>query len=244
MKIFLEVHEGLTRQGYGRDKYTEQAYHMLPKFDKPNILDIGCGPGDPTFCLARTSGGNVTGIDTHQPFVDKLNERAKEAGLGDRTHAMNMDMNNMDFPNKSFDIIWSEGSIYFIGFKQGIMDWKRLLKDGGCIAVHEACWTKTDPPKGVYDWWMKMYPGITTVERNAEMVEEADFELLGHIVLPDDAWFTEYYEPLGKRLAEFREKYAGNKTALAALDTEQYEIDMFKKYSGWYGSAFFLMRKK
>ncbi len=29
-------------------KYTRKAYQMLPKMDKPRILDIGCGTGIPT----------------------------------------------------------------------------------------------------------------------------------------------------------------------------------------------------
>jgi len=36
-------------------KYTRKAFHILPKLDKPRILDIGCGSGVPTMELARLS---------------------------------------------------------------------------------------------------------------------------------------------------------------------------------------------
>ena len=40
-----------------------------------------------------------------------------------------------------------------------------------------------------------------------------------------------------------REKYAGDSEALEHLETQQYEIEMYRRYHEWYGSAFFLMRK-
>ncbi len=49
--IFFEIHEGLPRQGPGRNRYTRQAYRMLPRLDKPRILDIGCGSGAPTLSI-------------------------------------------------------------------------------------------------------------------------------------------------------------------------------------------------
>lgn len=65
--IFFEIHKGLPREGPGRNDYTRRAFEMLPKLDKPRILDIGCGPGGPTMELARLSGGSVIGLDNHHP---------------------------------------------------------------------------------------------------------------------------------------------------------------------------------
>jgi len=62
--------------------------------------------------------------------------------------------------------------------------------------------------------------------------------------LPEDAWWSEYYEPLEKRIEQLRMKYINDPEALSVLDKEQWEIDMFKKYCEWYGSAFFIMQKK
>ncbi len=57
---------------------------MLPAMQSPRILDVGCGPGMPTMELLRISGGEVTGVNTHQPFLDALTERASREGLADR----------------------------------------------------------------------------------------------------------------------------------------------------------------
>jgi ubiquinone/menaquinone biosynthesis C-methylase UbiE len=76
--IFFEIHQGLPREGPGRNEYTKKAYEMLPKMDQPKILDIGCGPGGPTIELARMSGGDVFGMDTHQSYLAVLEERINQ----------------------------------------------------------------------------------------------------------------------------------------------------------------------
>ena len=40
-----------------------------------------------------------------------------------------------------------------------------------------------------------------------------------------------------------RSKYSDDAEALAVLDEEQREIDMYRKYQQWYGSVFFVMQK-
>ena len=109
--IFFEIHKDLPREGPGRNEYTRKALQMLPKWEQPRILDIGCGPGGPTLELARLSGGHVIGTDIHQPYLDSLFQKIEEARLSDRVEAMNCPMFEMGFPGESFDIIWAEGSI-------------------------------------------------------------------------------------------------------------------------------------
>ncbi|HUV64140.1 MAG TPA: hypothetical protein VMW24_09590 [Sedimentisphaerales bacterium] len=43
-------------------EFTRKAFHMLPRLDKPRILDIGCGSGVATLELARISGGNIVAV--------------------------------------------------------------------------------------------------------------------------------------------------------------------------------------
>jgi len=242
--IFFEIHQGLPREGPGRNQYTSRAYRILPELDRPRILDVGCGPGGPTLELARLSQGEVIGIDTHQPYLDRLTKKIEEAGLAERVRALNASMFEMDFPAASFDVIWAEGSIYLIGRERGLREWRRLIRPRGFLVVHEMTWLRPEPPREIYDYWMKLYPGIRTVAENLERIPEGGYELLGHFTLPEDAWWIEYYGPLEERIRELREKYADNPEALATLDDEQREIDMFRKYNSWYGSVFFVMQKR
>lgn len=241
--IFFEIHHNLPREGPGRNRYTRQAFYLLPDMDKPRILDIGCGPGGQTMELARLTQGEVIGIDTHQPYLDQLTEKIKEAGLSDRVHAINCSMFDMKFPEESFDIIWAEGSIYIMGFERGLTKWPHLIKPKGFLVVHEMTWLQPDPPQEIYEYWKKFYPEIKTVAENMEIISKHGYSLLGHFTLPEDAWWIEYYNPLEERIRNLREKYINNTEALAVLDNEQREIDMYKKYYQWYGSVFFVMQK-
>lgn len=71
---------------------------MLPKLDKPRILDIGCGSGVPTMELARLGQGEVIGIDIDQPALDKLTKKIREAGFSNRVQAVNCSILDMVFP--------------------------------------------------------------------------------------------------------------------------------------------------
>lgn len=241
--VFFEIHQGLPREGPGRNDYTRGAYEMLPKLDKPRILDIGCGPGGPTMELARLSGGYVTGMDNHQPYLDVLEEKIKKAGLSGRMQAKNKSMFTMEFPEEYFDVIWAEGSIYLIGFERGLREWRRFIRPHGFLVVHEMTWLKPNPPQEIYNYWQRMYPGITTIPKNLEIIPGCGYKVLGHFPLPEDAWWEEYYHPLEERINELKVKYKNDRDALRILDSEQEEIDLYKKYSEWYGSVFYIMQK-
>jgi SAM-dependent methyltransferase len=241
--IFFEIHRDLPGEGPGRDKYTRRAYQMLPGLEEPRILDVGCGPGGPTMELARLGQGQVIGLDIHQPYLDRLRRKIETAGLSDRVQVVNCSMLEMDFQNESFDNIWAEGSIFIIGFERGLKEWRRLIKPSGFLVVHEMAWLRPNPPDEVYDYWMEVYPGIRTIQENLIQISACGYRLIGHFTLPEDAWWVEYYDPLQIRIQELRRKYVGDLEALAVLDGEQREIDLFKKYKQWYGSVFFVMQK-
>lgn len=241
--IFFEVHRDLPREGPGRDKYTRKAFRMLPKIEKARILDIGCGPGGPTMELARLSDGPVIGLDIHQPFLDKLRQKIEEAGFSDRVQAIKGSMFEMNFDEESFDIIWSEGSIFVVGFEKGLKEWRRLLKPRGFLVVHEMTWLEPDPPREIEDYWKEVYPGIKTIQEDLKSISQCGYKVIGHFPLPEDAWWEEYYTPLEESIQGLRKKYENDPKALAALDEEQREVDLYRKYSRWYGSVFYLMQK-
>ncbi len=238
-----ELNLELLLESPGRLDYTQKAFSLLPKLDKPNILDVGCGTGEPTIMLAKMSNGVLTGIDIDQGALDELKRKAKEQNLSDRIKTVKMSMFNLDFPDKTFDIIWAEGAIFHMGFKKGLMEWKRLLKPNGFLAVHEMCWVNQKPPIEIQDHWKWIYPGIATHQKNLEMIRGCGYKVIGHFTLPEDAWWKFYFGPLQERITKLREKYKDDLSAQKMLDKEQKEVDLYRKYSKWYGSAYYIIQK-
>jgi len=242
-EIFFDIHKDIPRQGSGRDKYTQKAYDMIPKLEQPLILDVGCGPGLQTIKLAKLSGGKIFAIDIHQPYLEQLRQSAEKEEVLDRIEILNKSMFNMDFPEEYFDIIWAEGSIFIIGFEKGLEEWKKYIKKDGYLAIHEMAWLKDNPPQEILDFWEQVYPAITTIENNLEIIKKCNYKLIGHFPLPEDAWWELYYTPLEKRLKKLEIKYKNNTRALEMINEEYKEINLFRKYNEWYGSVFYMMQK-
>jgi SAM-dependent methyltransferase len=243
MDIFFDIHKDLPREGPGDCESTRKALSWLKDLpQKPLILDIGCGPGMQTLDLARYTNGKVMAVDTHQPFLDQLQKRAEAAALAGRITPVRESMFALPFPEKSFDLLWSEGAIYIIGFEQGLRAWRPLLKPGGYVAVTEISWLKPDPPEEVHSFWMADYPGMSDIPGNLERLSNAGYQEIGHFVLPSSSWWTDYYIPIEARLPRLREKYQGDVEANAVLDATQKEIDIYRKYSDWYGYVFYVMQ--
>jgi len=204
-------------------KYTRKAFRMLPKMDKPRILDVGCGSGVPTMELARLSNGEITGLDINQDLLDVLARKIEKAELSDRVKTVNCSTFDMEFPDESFDIIWAEGSISVIGFKKGLREWRRFLKLGGFIVVHDE--------RG-------------NVKEKLDQIHNCGYELLGYFILSKETWWTEYFAPLEKLIAESRTRYTDDPKILEELHQARGELDMFKKNPERNSSVYFVMKKR
>ena len=213
------------QKGYLREnlsKYTRKAFQILPKFDNPCILDIGCGRGVPTMELAKLSNGQIIGLDINQSLLDDLMRNIKEAGLSNRVRTMKCSMIKMDFPDESFDIIWAEGSIWKIGFEKGLKEWRHFLKQNGFLVVHDE---------------------IDNLAKKLEKIPNFGYELVGHFIVPSDAWQLEYYGPLERLVQDVRAEYIDDPKALDLLNKDQREVEKFKTNPEMYGSVFLMMQK-
>ncbi|MCD4820912.1 MAG: hypothetical protein K8R11_02290 [Methanococcoides sp.] len=63
-------------------------------------------------------------------------------------------------------------------------------------------------------------------------------------MLPEKAWWDDYYHPLEKRLEEMKIKYEDNPVFAAIAEETYAEIDMYRKCSDDYGYVFYIMQKK
>ncbi|MDD5132105.1 MAG: class I SAM-dependent methyltransferase [bacterium] len=242
--IFFEIHNDNPREGPGNFESTKRAFQAMKNLPgKPSILDIGCGPGKQTLDLAQLTKGSITAVDNHEPFLAQLDKLVISQGLQKRVRTMKADMFSLNFPPRSFDVIWSEGAIYFIGFEAGLRSWKRFLKPKGYIAVSELTRLKTNPPQEAKDFWEGAYPAMRDVTGNLAIIDSAGYSLIENFTLPESAWLEEYYGPLQKRVEKLKVKYQNNPEALKVLAAEDSERESYRKYAAYYGYVFYIIKQ-
>ncbi len=109
-------------------------------------------------------------------------------------------MHTLDKGDGPFDLIWSEGSIFIVGFREGLAAWHSLLSPDGGLAVSEMAWLRSDPPEECRRFFAEVYPGMTTIAANLATIEACGYDVVGHFTEPESAWWDHYYLPLEARL--------------------------------------------
>ncbi|MHA1136663.1 MAG: SAM-dependent methyltransferase [Candidatus Thorarchaeota archaeon] len=193
-------------------EFTRTAFNMIPIKDNPSILDIGCGSGLQSIELAKMSNGHITAIDIDVPALMLLQRRIKEQGLSHRFSIKQVSMKDLHLLGDTFDIIWSEGSIYAVGFEKGIRDWKQILTKDGFLVVHD----END-----------------RVEAKLQIIKKYGYKILGQIEVPHEEWEERYYKPLLSTLST-------KKLPESDFRNLRKEIDTFKRTK--MGSIFFILQ--
>ncbi len=244
MEYFYELFEALPRGGPGDKESTRRAFNTIPNPpEQPLILDIGCGPGVQTIELAKLSKGRIIALDNHQAFLDKLIKKAKEEALLDHIVPQNRSMLDMDFEENTFDIIWSEGALYFMGFQNGLKRSRQLLKNGGFLGVTEIVYLVNDPPAPLIHYFEREYPDIKTVQDKIDLIQNERFLLISNFTLPKSSWLDSFYLPMQEQLIRLNRKYQGNEIASSIFEEMKNEINLYKKFSDFYGYEFFIMQR-
>ncbi|MGX7950707.1 class I SAM-dependent methyltransferase [Oleidesulfovibrio alaskensis] len=80
------------------------------------IADV-CGTGASTILLAKELDAHITAVDFLPEFLNELHTRAIDHGVADRITTLNCSMDALPFTKGEFDVIWSEGAVYNMGFE-------------------------------------------------------------------------------------------------------------------------------
>jgi ubiquinone/menaquinone biosynthesis C-methylase UbiE len=172
--------------------------------------------------LAKLSDGEIIGIDIDQDLLEQLSRKIEQEGLTKRVKAIKCSLQDIRFPDNSFDIIWAEGSITTLGVEKSLKGWNRLLKPKGFLVIHDE---------------------IKHFFEKRHKVASCGYKLIEHFSLPEEAWWEEYYIPLEIRIKELYKKYSNDPDALEVLNIHQTEIDMVKFSPKSFQSVFCIMQK-
>lgn len=245
LELIVDFHKHARRQGPGSTDETLRALELTGIADKKNlkIADIGCGTGSPTITLAQNTSARIIGVDLFPEFLDKLDKRAEELGLEDRVSTLAESMDDLPFDNEEFDIIWSEGAIYNMGFEAGVKSWKKYLKTGGYLCVSEITWITESRPEELEGYWQQEYPEVDRASRKITFLEENGFTLTGYFYLKQDSWIKNYYEPMNEQFPVFLNRHNHSKAARKIVKEYKNEIKHYRTYKEYYSYGFYIARK-
>lgn len=178
----LHMHFGVWRFGVNPlnlEKMLEEACLVVfEQFSRDrdasfDILDAGCGVGS-SLDMARRYFGNARcyGINLVPDQVDQA--RAKLGSQG--CHISLNDFEATDFPDASFDVIFSiEAAVYGQGKDKQLYlaEMSRILRPGGVLVVMDGYLTKPAPTMGRITSWI--YRQVCRGWAIAEMIEKKPF---------------------------------------------------------------------
>jgi ubiquinone/menaquinone biosynthesis C-methylase UbiE len=241
----MDLHRRQRRQGPGGDRQTCLAIE-LAKLNRSwplRIADLGCGTGASALVLARELDADVTAVDLIPEFLDELQERAVAEGVAHRIVTQHASLDDLTLQASSFDVIWSEGAVYNVGFEKGIRAWKRFLKPGGVLAVSELTWLTEERPEELKAHWAAEYPEVATASVKIGLLEANGYAPVGYFTLSEECWIDNYYRPLQQQFDEFLTRHNWSSEAKSIVAAEQAEIDLYKKFSANIGYGFYIATK-
>lgn len=240
-KLFLELQLALPRNGPGSRRATQEAFALLPSLPPtPRVLDLGCGQASEAFDLLEVCDGSIIAVDLFEPFLDRASTRATCEGIGDDKLAFERgDIEELEYDEESFDLIWSEGAVYLLGFERGLRLWRPFVKTGGFVVVSELTWLTENPDPVARAFWQNAYPGMGTIASNRAAAKTAGYEVLAVTTLPPEDWWTDYYAPMAQELSQMRQRHG----PLAVLDEMREEITVFEQSPGAYSYVFYILKR-
>jgi ubiquinone/menaquinone biosynthesis C-methylase UbiE len=244
-QLLVDLHKRAKRQGPGGDAETRKAIDlaMLDPSTPLMVADIGCGTGASTIQLARSLNAKITAIDFLPDFIEVLKGNTENEGLSKKINPLVCSMENLQFNDEEYDVIWSEGAIYNIGFEKGINDWRRFLQPGGLLVVSEITWTTSDRPFEIQKYWEAEYPEIDTASSKINILERSGYSPVAYFVLPERCWLENYYRPMQNSFAEFLARHSYSEKAQTIVEAENKEIALYEKYREYYSYGVYVARK-
>ncbi|MBN3303581.1 PEAM3 methyltransferase, partial [Amia calva] len=115
---------------------------LVPSLEGLTVLELGAGIGRYTRQLAKMAR-HVTAVDFTAKFVNKNRE---ENGHHDNVDIIQADVTVLDYPNDSFDLIFSNWLLMYLTDEELLSLTERMLswlRPGGYLFFRESCFHKS-----------------------------------------------------------------------------------------------------
>lgn len=145
------------------------------------VVDFGCGAGIDVILAAHKVGpdGKVVGVDFSPCMIMRAQQAVAEAGLKDTVNLLVADMERLELPDGSANVVISNCVINLCPDKEAVYrEAFRILKPGGRLAISDIVYTeKVDPQvqEHFQSTWAGCVGGAIDEDSYFEMVRKAGF---------------------------------------------------------------------
>ena len=166
------------------------------------VLDVGSGVGGTSRCLAREFGCRVTGVDLTDEYCRAAEMLSARIGLAELVDYRQGDATHLPFPDRSFDIVWSEHVAMNIPDKPKLYrEMYRVLKPGGTLAIYDILAGPSGPVLFPVPWARTSESSfLATPDELRDVLEESGFTVAAWTDTTDvaRAWFVSLAERIRK----------------------------------------------
>jgi hypothetical protein len=131
--------------------------------------------------LARELRTPIHAVDSYEPFLNRLERRAKEKGLAHLVQMHCMDMKDIPRVFPTIDLLWAEGAAYNIGFANALTTWAKAIKPNGFAVVTELCWLREQIPNAAREFFRSEYPDMQSVPQNIAVSRRSGLQNIQHL---------------------------------------------------------------
>lgn len=166
------------------------------------VLDVGCGVGGSSRCLAREFGCRVTGIDLTDEYCRVAAMLSERIGLSALVSYRHGDALNLPFAGDTFDVLWTEHAATNIPNKTGLYrEMYRVLKPGGTLAIYDILAGPSGPVLFPVPWArLPETSFVVTPEELRRLLDQAGFRIVDWADTTDAAraWFASLADRIRK----------------------------------------------
>ncbi|MFA6239852.1 MAG: class I SAM-dependent methyltransferase [Candidatus Hydrogenedentales bacterium] len=140
------LYNAVSRSSVFQEHYTLAAEDIFAHCREGRILDVGTGPGWLLLAIhAQSPGSELVGMDISQAMVHLAKENIGAAGLSNHIEIREGGAAAMPFPDASFDLVVSTGSLHhWADAVGGLNEIHRILKPSGTALIYDVV---TNTPK-------------------------------------------------------------------------------------------------
>lgn len=183
-------------------KATEELACALEPASGTRVLDVGCGLGGAARHLAKQYGCRVTGLDLNPAYCRAAEALTRRLGLDPLVSFVSGDATDLPFPDRYFDIVWTQHVAMAIADKERLYrEFRRVLRPGGRLAIYDVVQGPGGEVHFPVPWAREPSASfLVTPEGLRELLEKGGFEAVTWRDVTEEGrrWFCQLRERIKK----------------------------------------------